>query len=84
MNSNDDEKELELIPRSVRDKLDAVEIKLHLHQWQALSLAERRTLRSRACDTPAEKQFYAAELERAVFAATGKLPQRMTKNPKPS
>jgi Conserved nitrate reductase-associated protein (Nitr_red_assoc) len=39
-----DATDLEFIPRAVRDKLDQVAIKLHLAQWQALTLEERREL----------------------------------------
>ncbi len=40
---------LELIPLSVRHKLDCAEVKLHLPQWQALSVDERALLVQRTC-----------------------------------
>ena len=42
---------LELIPLSVRHKLDCAEVKLHLQQWQALDIDERALLVREACDT---------------------------------
>ena len=44
-----DATDLEFIPRAVRDKLDRVAIKLHLAQWQALTLEERRELYEMPC-----------------------------------
>lgn len=41
--------DLTFIPRPVRDTLDHVGIKLHLAEWQALTIAERQEL----CDMPA-------------------------------
>jgi len=52
--------DLELIPMAVRRKLDASGVKLHLEQWRALTLAERRVL----CHLP-----LAAGAETTVFAA---------------
>lgn len=40
---------LELIPLSVRHKLDCAEVKLHLPQWQSLSLDERTQLVRLSC-----------------------------------
>ena len=36
--------DLALVPRSVRDKLDIVGVKLHLREWQLLTIAKRRRL----------------------------------------
>jgi hypothetical protein len=70
-----DAAELELIPRAVRDKLDRVRIKLHLREWQLLSLDERRSLRDAACGSPAEVQAYRGQLTEMVLRRTGKEPQ---------
>ena len=42
------EEALELMPRGVRDKLDRVGIKLHLAEWEQLTMTEREQLRARA------------------------------------
>ena len=65
---NDD---LELIPRGVRDKLDRIGIKLHLRDWQCLSLDERQRLRDRPCTSDADAERYRAELEQMVRARAG-------------
>lgn len=70
--------ELDLIPRSVRDKLDRVGIKLHLKEWQQLSLAERRQLCDSACDSPLQIEAYRHQLEEMVHRHTGRLPQPLT------
>lgn len=71
------EERLELMPRSVRDKLDRVRIKLHLKDWQALSLFERERLRDLPCATDPEVKYYAAEVERLVLGVTGRGPDRI-------
>jgi len=68
---------LELIPRSVRDKLDRAGIKLHLKEWQALPYAEREHLCAAACETPAERAAFAAALDAAVQRVTGRTPDRL-------
>jgi hypothetical protein len=45
---------LALMPRSVRDKLDRVGLKMHLAEWQACSRAERQQLCDLPCDTDDE------------------------------
>lgn len=69
--------DLELIPRSVRDKLDRVGIKLHLKEWQQLSLAERALLRDMACGDDEEVRAYCRRLEEVVRARTGRMPERL-------
>ncbi len=54
---------LELIPLSVRYKLDCAEIKLHLPQWQALSLVERAQLTGWHCETAAQILLYRERLQ---------------------
>jgi len=63
--------DLTLIPRSMRDKLDRVGIKLHLKQWEVLTLAERRHLVEAACDSPAEVERYRNELTALIRLRTG-------------
>ena len=70
---------LDLIPRSVRDKLDLVGIKLHLKEWQQLSLAERAFLRDAACGDGDAADVYRRRLEEMVHAHTGRVPQRLAK-----
>jgi hypothetical protein len=70
---------LDLLPRTVRDKLDRTGIKLHLSQWQAMTLAERARLRDLPCDSPAEVARYAAEVERLVMQVSGAPPDRIRK-----
>lgn len=53
---------LELIPLSVRHKLDCAEVKLHLPQWQALSLDERLQLIRLPCNSRDEVRAYRALL----------------------
>jgi hypothetical protein len=72
-----EESDLDLIPRSVRDKLDRVRIKLHLKEWQLLSLDERRSLRDRACESPAEVELYRQMLTEMVVRRTGIEPQKI-------
>jgi hypothetical protein len=71
VNENRTDESLELIPRSVRDKLDRVEIKLHLKDWQRMTLADRVRLRDLACGTEAETAAYRCEVERLVLLLTG-------------
>jgi len=71
------DEDLVLMPRAVRDKLDRVGIKLHLREWNLLTLAERRTLVERACDSAAEVACYAAAVEALVLAHTGKPADRL-------
>ncbi len=73
------EERLELMPRSVRDKLDRVGYKVHLAQWQALTMAERERLRDWPCTSADEVARYAAEVETLVQRLTGKPPQRLNK-----
>jgi hypothetical protein len=62
---------LELIPLSVRYKLDCCEIKLHLSQWQALPLGERSALLTQACASADELLAYRALLDRLVNTYAG-------------
>jgi hypothetical protein len=69
--------DLALIPRSVRDKLDRVGIKLHLKEWEQLTIAERRRLVDLACESAAQIDAYRSELEQLVRAHTGRAPERL-------
>jgi hypothetical protein len=69
--------DLDLIPRVVRDKLDRVGIKLHLKDWQSLSLDERRRLVDMPCAAPGEIERYGRDLERLVRERTGRPPDRL-------
>ncbi len=57
---------LELIPLSVRHKLDCAEVKLHLTQWQTLSVDERALLLRRACSTAGEVRIYRELLDEMI------------------
>ncbi len=69
-----DQDDLELIPRSVRDKLDRVGIKLHLKDWKTLSLTERRQLRDQPCESQMEAERYRTDLEGLIRQRTGSEP----------
>ena len=64
--------DLSLIPLSIRYKLDRAEIKLHLSQWQKISLDDRQRLLDTPCGTAAEITGYRAlllELIERYFSA---------------
>ena len=71
------EERLELIPRGVRDKLDRVGLKIHLAEWQAMSMGERERLRDLPCVGSEEVARYAAEVEQLVRRITGKAPEKL-------
>jgi nitrate reductase-associated protein len=71
------ETNLELMPRAVRDKLDRVRIKLHLKEWQALTLAERMRLRDLPCEDDADAKHYAAEVDALARRLTGHPAERV-------
>ncbi|MFI5397804.1 MAG: nitrate reductase associated protein [Candidatus Binatia bacterium] len=71
------EERLQLMPRGVRDKLDRIRLKLHLAEWQALSMPERERLRDLPCQSADELAQYAAEIERLVRRISGKAPDRL-------
>ena len=50
--------DLSLIPLSIRYKLDRAEIKLHLTQWQKISLDDRQRLLDTPCGTATEITGY--------------------------
>ncbi len=57
---------LELIPLSIRHKLDCAEIKLHLPQWHSLGHGERAQLLRAPCGTAAEIDAYRELLNKMV------------------
>lgn len=69
--------DLELMPRSVRDKLDRVGIKLHLREWALLTVDERRRLVEAPCGSDAEAAHYAAALDALVRRRTGRAAERL-------
>ena len=71
------ERQLALIPRDVRDKLDRAGIKLHLKEWESMTMAERAHLRELPCAGADEIARYGAEVERLVRHYTGKAAQRL-------
>lgn len=73
----DEAPDLDLIPRTVRDKLDRIGIKLHLKEWERLSLSERRQLRDAPCVTAAEIDSYRRQLEDIVFRSSGRMPDKL-------
>lgn len=66
--------DLALIPRSLRDKLDRVGIKLHLKEWEQFSLAERRRLVDEPCEAAADIARYRAALVALIRQRTGREP----------
>jgi hypothetical protein len=72
------EERLELMPRTVRDKLDRIGLKLHLREWQQLSINQRERLRDLPCTTNDQVAAYAVEVEQLVRRVTGREPERLT------
>ncbi len=66
------EEALVLMSRAVRDKLDRVGIKLHLAEWQMLTIEERARLRDQACESATEIERYRSELETTILDRCGK------------
>ena len=75
------EERLDLIPHTVRDKLDRAGIKLHLQEWQLLPLADRKRLRDLPCVRAGEVARYTAAVEHLVLRLTGRLPDRTRPRP---
>jgi len=69
--------DLDLIPRSVRDKLDRIGIKLHLRDWQAFTRMERQRLCDLPCSSEAEMRDYGVELAQLVRRVTGAAPEAL-------
>ena len=72
------EERLDLMPRSVRDKLDRVGVKVHLKDWQALALADRERLRDLPCESPDEVAGYRVMLDALIVQVTGRPPDRLS------
>lgn len=65
---------LELVPMTVRRKFDLVGLKIHLKQWSALSLAERRAVCHLPVASVEEREVLAAFLKQAIARHTGAEP----------
>ena len=65
------------MPRVVRDKLDRVGFKVHLKDWQVLSLPERERLRDLPCATRVEVEQYAETVVALVRGVTGRPPEKL-------
>jgi hypothetical protein len=72
-----DATDLEFIPRAVRDKLDRVVTKLHLAQWQALTLEERRELYEMPCTGSEEISTFRVRLDALVWQRCGQRLRRL-------
>jgi hypothetical protein len=59
------------MPRDVRDKLDRIAVKLHLREWQQLSLAQRQRL----CDQPCASTDEAARFSALLRELLGREPE---------
>ena len=64
-----------LIPRGVRDKLDRIAVKLHLREWQELSVAQRQRL----CDEPCASNDEAALYRDLLRSVLGREPERLVR-----
>lgn len=62
---------LRCIPMAVRLKLDTCGVKLKLNHWNQFTQAERQTLVTLACDTPASSLAYRQHLQALVTHYTG-------------
>jgi hypothetical protein len=62
---------LDLIPLSVRRKLDLAGVKLHLNQWQALSRVERLVVCHFPAGSPEERGVLGAFLRETVKRCAG-------------
>ena len=69
--------DLTLIPRSLRDKLDRVGIKLHLKEWELFTLAERRRLVDRPCESAGEIAALRADLTALIRCYCGREPDHL-------
>ncbi len=59
---------LDLMPFTVRMKLDTCHIKISLKQWQSLAISDRRVLVSMPCGSNAEVQPYTDQLTKMLAA----------------
>jgi hypothetical protein len=62
---------LRCIPMGVRCRLDTCGIKLKLHQWNLLTLADRQLLVDQPCESAAQIAAYRSALQAMVQARTG-------------
>ena len=69
--------DLALIPRSLRDNLDRVGIKLHLKEWELFTIAERRRLVDHPCGSSDDIDALRGMLTDLVRRYTGREPDRL-------
>jgi hypothetical protein len=69
-----DADDLSLIPRSLRDKLDRVGIKLHLKEWETFTLPERRRLIDAPCESATDVERFRSEVSALVRQRAGHEP----------
>lgn len=62
---------LEWIPREVRTRLDVAGMRLHLREWQALPLDERRALCAAPFSSDEDRRRWGERLKALVFAHCG-------------
>jgi hypothetical protein len=65
MTSAEDD-DLTWIPNSVRAKLDRTDVRIHLADWQRLSLEQRRELIATPCETPEEVAAFRVRLAELI------------------
>jgi len=70
---------LTLMPRAVRDKLDAVGVKLHLAEWDRLPMVDRERLRDLDCASSDEIDRYRERLIAMLREHCGKDPDRLVR-----
>ncbi len=68
---------LELVPMAVRRKFDLIGLKIHLKQWTALTLAERRSVCHLPVESLEEREVLAAFLKQVIARHTGAEPSAM-------
>jgi hypothetical protein len=56
------EDDLTWIPQAVRRKLDLAAIRIHLADWQRMTIEERRELLALSCDGPGEIAAFRARV----------------------
>ncbi|MEB3312872.1 MAG: nitrate reductase associated protein [Cyanobacteriota bacterium] len=76
--------DLRCIPLGVRYKLDSCGVKLKLPHWHRFTLAQRQTLITLPCQTPAEVQAYRQRLRQWVYDQTGEWPTDLAIDPEPA
>lgn len=73
----DIDEKLELVPLTVRRKFDLVGMKIHLREWTALTLAERRAICHLPASSAEERGVLGAFLKESIARRTGVEPSLM-------